>query len=177
MDRATKLSCAVAINGLAAVAVFAIIGRAVIAIFAVVGLAAIVVLTVVGVAAIALSAIANGNSIVGSQNVHDTSAQTEANVNVALPLEPAVTKNERAMVLHKSTDRKQGVRSKALALPYYGMGDAQQAMVANAVTALLAHGIAYTFLADSKLVFTLELAMSARTAMVYARHKHSFQGQ
>jgi hypothetical protein len=159
MDRGTQLSCSVAINDLAAIAVFAIIGRAAIAILIVVGLAATDVLTVVGIAAIALFAIANGNSIVDSQNVHDTSAQTKANVNVALPHEPAVTRNERALVLHKSANRKQGVRSKALALPYYGIGDAQQAMVANAVTALLAHGIAYIFLANSNLVFPLELAI------------------
>lgn len=114
MDRATQLSYAVAIIGLAAVIVSAIISRAAIAVFAVLYLAAIDVLPVVGVAAIALFAIANGNSIVNSQNVHDTSAQTDANANVTLPHEPIVTNNERALVLHKSTNR-----DGMLALPWH----------------------------------------------------------
>jgi hypothetical protein len=158
MDRATQLSCAVAIIGLAAVAVFAIIGRAAIAVFAVVGFAAIDVLTVVGVAAIAVCAMTNGNSIVDIQHVHDTSAQADANANVTLPHESAITSNERALILHNSASQRQGVCGKVLALPLYGMGDAQQAMIANAVTALLLHGVAYTLLVGSKLAFPLELA-------------------
>jgi hypothetical protein len=146
MDRATQLSP---------------VARAV----TIVALAAIAVFAIVGLAAVAVIAVTNGKSIVDDNHVHDTFAQANTNANAALARVHSLTvrselvfgNRERAMGLHRIANR--NVQKQVLALPYYGIGDAQQALVAKAVTALLAHGIAYTLPVGSKLVFSLELTV------------------